>query len=134
MLFDQANKVRGSVAGECGFGEVRIGGKKIFRRGVQVGEIAAAAAGDQDFLADSIGALQDQRTPPALAGFDGTHQSGSASPKNDDVVFLLDFRLHAALLNHTASVWQAALAAVWPEEQLLAWDCYLPGPSIPCWA
>ena len=94
MFFDEANEVGRSIAGERRLGEVGVGRKKIFRAGVQVGEIAAAAAGDQDFLADSIGAFEHQDAPSALAGFDGTHQAGSACSENDDVVFLI----HAVLI------------------------------------
>ena len=52
---------------------------------MQVGEIAAAATGDQDLLADAIGALEQQDTASALAGFDGTHQAGGPGSENDDV-------------------------------------------------
>jgi hypothetical protein len=65
-----------------------IGRKKILRAGVQVGEITAAAAGDQDLLADSIRALEQQDTPAPLPGFEGTHQAGRAGSENDDIVFL----------------------------------------------
>ena len=53
---------------------------------MQVGEIAAAATGDQDFLADAIGAFEQQDTAPAFAGFEGTHQAGGPGSENDDVV------------------------------------------------
>jgi len=88
MFFDEANEVGGRIARECRLGEVGVGRKKIFGGGVEVGEIAAAAAGDQDFLADAVGALEDDDAASALAGFDGTHQAGSACSENDDVVVL----------------------------------------------
>ena len=87
MFFDEAHKVGRSIAGERRLSEVSIGRKKILRAGSQVGEIAAAATGDQDFLADSIRAFEYQNTPAPLAGFHGTHQAGSAASENDDVVF-----------------------------------------------
>ena len=62
MFFDEPHEIRRSIAGERRLGEMWIGGKKILRAGVQVGEIAAAAAGDQDFLADSIRAFEHQNT------------------------------------------------------------------------
>ena len=89
MLFDKPHEIGRSIAGERRLGEMWIGRKKILRAGVQVGEITAAAAGDQDFLADSIRAFEHQDTPAPLAGFDGTHQAGSACSENDDVVFLI---------------------------------------------
>jgi hypothetical protein len=58
MLFDETDEIRGGEAGEGGFGEVRIGGKEIFGSGVDVGEVAAAAAGNEDFFADAVGVLE----------------------------------------------------------------------------
>jgi hypothetical protein len=66
-----------------------IGRNEIVRAGVQVGEITASAAGDQNLLADPIRAFEQQDTPASLAGFEGTHQAGSARSENDDVVFLI---------------------------------------------
>jgi hypothetical protein len=40
---------------------------------VQVREIAASAARDQDLLADALGAFKNQHPPAAFAGFDGAH-------------------------------------------------------------
>jgi hypothetical protein len=40
---------------------------------MQVSEIAAPAAGDQNLLADSIGTFQNQHAPSALAGLNGAH-------------------------------------------------------------
>ena len=94
MFFHEAQEVGGSVAGERRLGEVPIGGKKVLRAGVQVGEIAAASAGDQDFLADSVGAFEQQYAASAPAGFHGAHQAGSAGSENDDVGFLI----HAGLI------------------------------------
>src|ERR1035441_9595927 len=87
MFFDEAHEVRRSVAGERRLGEVSIGRKKVLRAGVEVGEIAAAAAGDQDFLADSIRAFEHQNTAAQLAGFNGTHQASRAGSENDDGAF-----------------------------------------------
>jgi len=49
---------------------------------MEVGEIAASAAGDQDFLSQAIGMLQDCDVAAALAGFDGAHQSRRAATEN----------------------------------------------------
>ncbi len=87
VFFDECYEIGRSIAGERRFGEVWIGRKEILRAGVQVGEVAAAAAGDQDFLADSIRSFEHQNTPAALAGLNGTHQAGRAGSENDDVVF-----------------------------------------------
>jgi len=95
MFFDEAHEICRSVTGKRRLGKMSIGREKIFWPGVEVGEIAAAAAGDQDFLADSIRAFQYQDAPAPLAGFDSTHQAGSASPENNDVVF----PIHAGLIH-----------------------------------
>jgi hypothetical protein len=63
---------------------------------MQVSEVAAAAAGDQDFFADSIRAFEYQDTPAPLPGFNGTHQASSASSENDDIVFLIHARMSLA--------------------------------------
>jgi hypothetical protein len=52
---------------------MRIARKKVLGSGVQVREIAASAAGDQDLLADPLGAFKNHNPPAAFAGFDGTH-------------------------------------------------------------
>jgi hypothetical protein len=58
VLVDEPHEVGWSIAGERRFDEVWIGRKEIIRSGMQVGEIAAAASGDQDLLADSIRAFK----------------------------------------------------------------------------
>ena len=85
MLFDEAHEVGRSIAGERRLGEVPIGRKKVLWAGMQVSEIAAAAAGDQNFLADAIRAFEHQDTPAPLAGFNGAHQASRARSENDDV-------------------------------------------------
>ena len=68
---------------------MRVGREKTFRRRVDIGEIAAPAAGDQDLLADPLGVLDEQHPATALTGNGRTHQSGGAAAKNDDIVTLL---------------------------------------------
>jgi hypothetical protein len=59
---------------------------------VQIGEIAAAAAGDQNLLSNSIRAFKQQNATPSLPSFNGAHQASSAGSEDDDVVFMF----HAA--------------------------------------
>ncbi len=75
MLLNQCQKIMRSKASQGGFGEVRIGGKKIFGCGVNVSEIAAAAAGDEDFFADAVGMFDHSDAAAAFAGFDGTEKT-----------------------------------------------------------
>jgi hypothetical protein len=61
---------------------MRIRGNKVSRQAMEVGEIAASAAGDQDFLSQAVGMFQDCDVAAALAGFDGAHQSRRAATEN----------------------------------------------------
>ena len=85
MLFDECDEIRGCVAGQRRLGKMRIGGDEILGLAVQIGEIAAPAAGDEDLLANAIGVLQHGDPAATLAGFDGTHQSGCAAAENNYV-------------------------------------------------
>ena len=92
MLLDQGDEVRGRVAGQRGFREVRICGKEILRLAIQISEITAASAGDQNLLAGTIGALKNRDAPPAFAGFDRAHKSRGSCSQNDRVEFVDDQR------------------------------------------
>ena len=85
MLLDQRDEIRGRVAGQRRLGEMRIRREEILRLAVQVGEIAAAAAGNQNLLAQSVGVLEDRDAASALAGLDGAHQARRASAENQCV-------------------------------------------------
>jgi hypothetical protein len=50
---------------------------------MQVGKVAAPAAGDQNLFADALGPLQHGHAASALAGFNGAHQAGRAAAEND---------------------------------------------------
>ena len=73
MFFDERDEVIGRVAGQRGLCEVRIRGDEIFGRAMNVGEIAASAARDEDFLADAVGVFKDGDAASALTGFGGAH-------------------------------------------------------------
>jgi hypothetical protein len=87
MLFDQRNEIRGRVPCQRGFREVFICGNEILRLAMNVGEITAPPAGDQNLLPDSIGALKHGDTPPAFAGLYRAKQTGGPSAKNQGVKF-----------------------------------------------
>jgi hypothetical protein len=93
MLFDQRDEVRRSVAGERGFCEVLICAEEILRAAVDVREIAAAAAGDEDFLANATGTLEDGDAAAAFAGFGGAEKSCGTSPENQCVKLLCQMNL-----------------------------------------
>ena len=85
MLFDQRDEIRGRVPCQRGFREVLIRGNEIFRLAVNVGEITASPAGDENLLADSIGMLEYGDAPPAFAGFDRAKKSRGPGAKNQSV-------------------------------------------------
>ncbi len=64
---------------------MRIRREEILGLAVKVGEIAAAAAGDENLLAQAVGVFEDGDTASALAGFDGAHQAGRAAAENQCV-------------------------------------------------
>ncbi len=88
MFFDQSDEITRCVTGKCGFGEMRVGGEIVLRPGMDVGEIAAAAAGDTDFLARRLGVVEDDDGAAALTGADGAHHAGSPRPQNQHVTFV----------------------------------------------
>ena len=51
----------------------------------EVGEVAAATAGDQDFLARALGALEHRDTASAAAGFHRGHEACRASAEDEDI-------------------------------------------------
>ena len=52
---------------------------------VQIGEVAAPAAGDADLLGELGGVVDDQHAASALTGFGGAHHAGGAGADHDDV-------------------------------------------------
>jgi hypothetical protein len=85
VLFNKSDKIRRCVARDGRFGEVRIRRDKIFDAAVKVREIAASAAGDQDFLAEAIGTFQHGDAAAALAGLDGAHQTRRAAAEDEGI-------------------------------------------------
>ena len=89
VLLDQGDEVVLGVARQRRLAEMRIGRQERLGPAAEVGEVAAAAARDQDLLADLVGVLQHQHAAPALAGAQGAHQAGGAAARDDDVVALV---------------------------------------------
>jgi hypothetical protein len=82
MFFEECKKTCGRETGERGFGEVGIGGDKVFRGAMNIGEIATATAGNEDFLADAVGTFEDGDSAAALSCLDGAEEAGGASAEN----------------------------------------------------
>lgn len=85
VLFDEREKIAGRVASQGGLGEMGVRGKEVFWVGVEVGEIAAASAGDEDFLSDAVCMFEDSDAASAFACFESTEQPGGAGTQDQNV-------------------------------------------------
>jgi hypothetical protein len=88
VLLDHGDDVYRCEASQRGFCEVRIFGEKIFRAAVDVGEVAPAASGDQDLLADAFRVVEQHYAASSPAGFDRAHHACCAPAENYDINFL----------------------------------------------
>ena len=73
VSLDEGDEVARGEAGERGLGEVGVGGEEVFRRGVEVGEVAAAPSGDEDLFAGTVGVVEDEGAAVAAPGLNGAH-------------------------------------------------------------
>ena len=78
MALDHRNEIVLRVAAERGLAEMRVGGQKALGRYFKIGEIAAAAARDENLGARLIVMLEQQHAPAALPRSHRAHQSGRA--------------------------------------------------------
>ena len=85
VFFHQGDEIGRGIAGESGFGEVRIFREKVFRLAIKIREIAAASARDEDFFANFVGAFQNDDAAAAFAGFDSAEEAGGPAPQNHHV-------------------------------------------------
>ena len=75
---------------------MKIGRKEIFVGGMNVGEIAAAAAGNTDLLTDAVVVFDYEDRPPSFAGFYGAHKPGRTGAYDDDIFINVMLVLHVA--------------------------------------
>ena len=73
VLLDQSDEIRRRVSRQRGLTEMRVGREEIVGPAMQIGKVTAAASGDEDLLADTVGVLQHGHTAATLASLDGTH-------------------------------------------------------------
>ena len=86
VLLDQRDEIALRVARQRRAGEVRVGGDEARGIvGVEVGEVAASAAGDEDFRADFGIVLEHQDAPAAPASMHGAVEPGRAGADDDGV-------------------------------------------------
>jgi hypothetical protein len=67
---------------------MRVGGDKIGGCGVEMGEVAAATAGDEDLFADAVCVLKHKYAPTAVTGMDGAEKSSCTCAEDNDIVML----------------------------------------------
>ena len=85
MAFDQRDEIMLRVTLQRRSAKMPIIGIKPVRSDVQIGEVAASATGNKDFLSRPIGVIEQQHAPSPPARGDGAHQPGGAGAENDDV-------------------------------------------------
>jgi hypothetical protein len=76
----QVDEIPLGIAGQGGFGEMRVFREEVLGARVQVGEVAAAAAGNADFISGRAGVIDQQDTGP---GMRGAHQAGGTGAEYD---------------------------------------------------
>jgi hypothetical protein len=65
-----------------------VGANEILRAAMDICEIAAAAAGDENFLANAICAFKDGDAASSLAGFGCAEESRGAGAEDESVKFV----------------------------------------------
>ena len=85
MLLDQRDEIRRRVTSQGGLGKMRVRREEVLGLAADVGEIAAAAAGDENLFAQTVGVFENRDAASALAGLDGTHQARCAAAENQCV-------------------------------------------------
>lgn len=86
VFLDQRNEIMLRIAAQRRLAEVRIAGQKVRRCRVQVGEIAAPAAGNADFLGGPPRLLDHSHAATATSRNAGAHQARRASAEDNDVI------------------------------------------------
>src|SRR6202140_2463645 len=85
MLLHQRNEILRRVAGKQRLGKMRIAGEKILRPAVEVGEIAAPTARDENLLSQLVCTFEYRDATAALARLNGAHQACCAAAENQCV-------------------------------------------------
>src|SRR5690606_8711038 len=81
----QGEKVARAICCESGTTEFGILRKKVDGAGMYIGEIAAPAARDTDFLGQARSMVHQNHTGPALTGYGSRHHSRRAGSYDDDI-------------------------------------------------
>jgi hypothetical protein len=75
---------------------VGVFGEEVFGAGMEVGEVAAASSGDEDFFAGFVGVVDEEDAAVAAACFDGAEESCGACSEDDYVELVVGGLVRAA--------------------------------------
>src|SRR5258706_14861194 len=67
---------------------MRVRGEELLGLAMEIREITASAAGNQDFFAGAIGTLKHRNAAPAFTGLNRAEESRGATAKNHGVKFV----------------------------------------------
>ena len=67
---------------------MRIGGEKVLRLRMQIREIGAPPAGNQDLAANAVGMLEQRDAAPTFGRFRSAQQPGRSCAEGYDVEFV----------------------------------------------
>ncbi len=101
----QIDKIPLGVLGQGGFDEVGIAAQVIGWLHIEVGEVAAATATDQDLLTRLLGMVDDHHLTTAGSGGCGTHQSGGTGADHQHLCFKTHHFYLKTKRDAAASLW-----------------------------
>ncbi len=85
VALHQREEILRRIARQCAFAKMRVLRQVVLWRRIQVGEIAAATAGNPDFFRQLGGMIDQDDAFAALAGNCGAHHAGSAGTDHGDI-------------------------------------------------
>jgi len=87
VFVDQLEEVARGVERQRGFREVWIVGEKTIRFAMDIGEIAAASARDEDLTAGQAAVVEQRNAAAVLACDSSAHEACGSGSQNDRVKF-----------------------------------------------
>jgi hypothetical protein len=85
VLFHECDEIARCIASEGGARKVGVGGEKSVSAAIEVSEVAAAPAGDEDLFADAIGMIENENAAAMLARSNSGHKARCSSAEHQDI-------------------------------------------------
>lgn len=98
VLLHETDEIPRREACQRRFAEVGVLREIVRRRRVDIGEVAAAPAGDLDFPADTVVVLEQQDALAAVCRGEGAEQPGASSADHDHVRMFRCLSVHAIVM------------------------------------